>query len=117
MQGLAAYYQSPGRLAGMRRRFQTALRQPGLDPSTFATDLGILAIQGFGDMRKQACDTMIRDKFIAGQNHCALRRQLDSFAQDTPIGEIVNSCRMWESHSDSDRMEGERVELEDNNQR
>ena len=67
-------------------------------------------------MRKQARDTMIRDKFIAGQEHCALRRQLDGFAQDTPIGEIVDSCRVWESHSDSDRMAGERVELKDDNQ-
>ena len=44
------------------------------------------------------------DKFIAGQRQCALRRQLDGFAQDTPIGEIVDSCRVWESHSESDRV-------------
>ena len=43
---------------------------------------------------------MISDKFIAGQKQCALRRQLDGFAPDTPIGEIVDSCRVWESHSD-----------------
>ena len=84
--GLAAYYQSPSRLAGLRRRFENAFRQPGLDPATFATDLGILAIQGFEDMKEQARDTMIRDTFIAGQEQCALRRQLDGFAQDTPIG-------------------------------
>ena len=99
MEGLAAYYQSPGKLAGLRRRFESAFRQPGLDPATFATDLGMLAIQGFGDMREQARDTMIRDKFIAGQEQCALRRQFDGFAQGTPIGEIVDSCRVWESHS------------------
>ena len=101
VEGLAAYYQSPGRLAGLRRRFESAFRQPGLDAATFATDLGMLAIQGFGDMREQARDTMIRDKFIAGQEQCALRRQLDGFAQGTPIGEIVDSCRVWESHSNS----------------
>ena len=116
VQGLAAYYQSPGRLAGLRRRFESASRHPGLDPATFATDLGMLAIQGFGDMREQARDTMIRDKFIAGQEQCALRRQLDGFAQDTPIGEIVDSCRVWESHSDSDRIAGKRVELKADNQ-
>ena len=116
MQGLAAYYQSPGRLAGLRRQFADAFRHPGLDPATFATDLGMLAIQGFADMREQARDTMIRDKFIAGQEQCALRRQLDGFAQDTPIGEIVDSCRVWESHSDSDRIAGKRVELETDNQ-
>ena len=116
VQGLAAYYQSPGRLAGLRRQFADAFRHPGLDPATSATDLGMLAIQGFADMREQARDTMIRDKFIAGQEQCALRRQLDGFAQDTPIGEIVDSCRVWESHSDSDRIAGKRVELETDNQ-
>ena len=54
---------------------------------------------------------MIRDKFIAGQEQCALRRQLDGFAQDTPIGEIVDSCRVWESHSDSNRIAGQHVHL------
>ena len=102
--GLAAYYQSPGRLAGLRRRFESAFRQPGLDPATFATDLGMLAIQGFGDMKEQARDTMIRDKFIPGQGQCALRRQLDGFSQGTPVGEFVDSCRVWESHSDSNRI-------------
>ena len=111
VQGLAAYYQSPGRLAGLRRQFESASRPPGLDPATFATDLGMLAIQEFGDMREQARDTMIRDKFIAGQEQCALRRQLDGFAQDTPIGEIVDSCRVWESHSDSNRIAGQHVHL------
>ena len=102
--GLSAYYQSPGRLAVLRRRFESAFRRPGLDPATFATELGILAIQGFEAMKEQARDTMIRDKFIASQGQCALRRQLDGFAQDTPIGEIVDSCRVWESHSDLDRV-------------
>ena len=102
--GLSAYYQSPGRLAVLRRRFESAFRRPGLDPATFATELGILAIQGFEDMKEQARDTMIRDKFIAGQRQCALHRQLDGFAQDTPIGEIVDSFRVWESHSESDRV-------------
>ena len=83
---------------------EEAFRRPGLDPATFATELGILAIQGFEDMKEQARDTMIRDKFIAGQRQCALRQQLDGFAQDTPIGEIVDSCRVWESHSESDRV-------------
>ena len=55
-------------------------------------------------MKEQARDTMIRDKFIDDHRQCALRRQLDGFAQDTPIGEIVDSCRVWESHSDLDRV-------------
>ena len=49
-------------------------------------------------MKEQARDTMIRYKFIAGQRQCALRRQLDGFAH------IVDSCRVWESHSESDRV-------------
>ena len=104
MSGLSAYYQSPGRLAVLRRRFESVFRRPGLDPATFATELGILAIQGFEDMKEQARDMMIREKFIAGQRQCVLRQQLDGFAQDTPIGEIVDNCRAWESHSDSDRI-------------
>ena len=110
--GLEAYYQSPGRLAGLRRRFTNAFRQPGLDPATYATNLGMLAIRGFGDMREQARDKMIRDKFIAGQEQRALRQQLDGFSQDTPIGEIVDSCRVWESHSDSNWIPRESYESE-----
>ena len=43
MSGLSAYYQSPGRLAVLRRRFESAFRRKGLDPATFANELGILA--------------------------------------------------------------------------
>ena len=43
---LSAYYRSPGRLAVLRRRFESAFRRPGLDPATFVTELGILALQG-----------------------------------------------------------------------
>ena len=99
-QGLAAYYCSPGRLALLRRRFESAFRRPGLDPAMFATELGILALHCFEDMTEQARDIMIRDKFIAGQSQCTLRRQLDGLAPDTPIGEIVDSSRVWESHSE-----------------
>ena len=98
--GLSEYYNSPGRLAVVRLRFESAIRRPGMDPGTFATELGILAVRGFGDMGKRACDAMIRDKFIAAQRHCGPRRHLDGVASDTPIWEIVDSCRVWESHSD-----------------
>ena len=76
----------------------------------------MLAIQGFGDMKEQARDTMIRDKFIDGQEQCALRRQLDGFAPGTPIGEIVDSCRIWESHSDPDQNVRKRIGSESENQ-
>ena len=110
--GLAAYYQSPGRLAGLRKRFSDAFRQPGLDPAMYATNLGMLAIQGFGDMGGQIRDKLIRDKFISGQEQMALRRQLDGFSEDTPIGEIVDSCRVWESHSDANWIPRGRYESE-----
>ena len=100
LNGLSAYYNSPGRLAVFRRRFESVIRRPGMDPATFATELGILAVRGFGDMGKRAHDAMIRYKFIAAQRHCGLRRHLDGFPPDTPIEEIVDSCRVWESHSD-----------------
>ena len=109
--GLAAYYQSPSRLAGLRRRFESAFRQPGLDPAMFATDLGILALQGFEDMKKQARDTMIRDKFIAGQEQCALRRQLDGLAQDTPIGVSTVNCDSEVESRPSDSRTRERRKL------
>ena len=61
---LSEYYNSPGRLAVFRRRFESAIRRPGVDPATFGTELGILAVRGFGDMGKRARDSMIRDRFI-----------------------------------------------------
>ena len=98
--GLSEYYNSPGRLAVFRRRFESAIRRPGVDPATFATELGILAVRGFGDMGKSACDSMMRDRFIAAQWNCGLRRHLDGVSSDSPIWDIVDRCRVWESHSD-----------------
>ena len=89
--GLLEYYNSPGRLAVVRRRFDNAIRRPGMDPATFATELGTLAARGFGDMGKRAREAMIRDKFIAAQRHCGLRRNLDGVPPETPIWEIVDS--------------------------
>ena len=44
------------RLAIFRRRFESVSRHPGVDPAMFATELGILAVRGFGDMGKRARD-------------------------------------------------------------
>ena len=41
--GLSEYYNSPGRLVVFRRRCERAIRRPGVDLATFATELGILA--------------------------------------------------------------------------
>ena len=96
-QGLSDYYNSLGRLAAFRRQFESATRRPGMDPATFATELGILAVRGFGDMGKRPRDSMIRDRFIAAQRSCGLSRHLDGVSSDTPIRDIVDHCRVWES--------------------
>ena len=80
--------------------------------ATYATNLGMLAIQGFGDLRGQIRDGLMRDKFIDGQEQMVLRWQLDGFSQDTLIGEIVDNCRVWESHSDSNWIPRGRYESE-----
>ena len=71
-----------------------------MDLATFASEFGILAVRRFGDMGKRARDSMVRDKFIAAQRNCGLRRHLDGASSDAPIWDIVDSCRVWESHSD-----------------
>ena len=45
---------------------------------------------------------IIRDHFIAGHDSCELRRDFDSVAPETPIRDIVDRCRVWESHADLD---------------
>ena len=44
---------------------------------------------------------LIRDRFIAGHNSCEMRRHLHSVPPETPIQDIINRCRVWESHVDS----------------
>ena len=95
--GLSEYYNYPGRLGVVRRRFEITIRRPGMDPATFATELGTLVARGFGDMGKHARDVMIRYKFIAAQRHCGLRRHRDGVPPETLIWVIVDSCRVWES--------------------
>ena len=42
---------------------------------------------------------LIRDRFIAGHSNCDLRRHLDSVPPETPIRDVVDRCRVWESHA------------------
>ena len=44
---------------------------------------------------------LIRDQFIAGHESCELRRHLDYLPPDTPLRDIVDRCRVWESHTDT----------------
>ena len=70
----------------------------GKDPSIFATALETLAIKAFGDMGQMARLRIIRDRFVAGHDS----RHLESVPPETPIRYIVDRCRVWESHADSD---------------
>ena len=95
---LTAHYGSPGRLADYRRQFEKTTRTENL--AIFATALETLAVKAFGDMGQTAQLRLIRDRFIAGHGNCDLRRHLDSVAPETPIRDIVDRCRVWESHTD-----------------
>ena len=92
---LSAHYGSPGQLADYRRQFEKTTRTAGEDPSIFAT-----AVKAFGDMGQIARLRLIRDRFIVGHSSCELRRHLDSVPPETPIRDVVDRCRVWESHAD-----------------
>ena len=95
VRGLSDYFHSPGRLEAVRPQFERAGHRPGMDPATFATELGVLAMQGFDNMGERARGLMFRDKFIAAQPSRALLRHLDGASAEASIGDIVDSCRVW----------------------
>ena len=97
---LTAHYGSPGRLADYRRQFERTTRTVCEDPAIFATALETLAVKAFGDMGQTARLRLIRDRFIASHSNCDLRRHLDSVSPETPIRDVVDRCRIWESHAD-----------------
>ena len=76
-------------------------RRPGVDLATFATELGILAVRGFENMGERARDLMVRNKFIAAQQSRVLRRHLDGASVEASIGDIVDSYRVWERHTEA----------------
>ena len=57
-------------------------------------------MKAFGDMGHMARLRLVRDRFIAGQDSCALRQHLDSVSPETPMWEIVDRCWVWEGHAD-----------------
>ena len=95
---LSSHCGSPGRLANYRREFDKTVREMGEDPSNFAIKLETLAVKAFGNMGQIARLRLIRDRFIAGHENCDLRRYLDCVPPDTPLRDIVDRCRVWESH-------------------
>ena len=58
-------------------------------------------MRGFADINEKARALMIRNTFIAAQRSCELRRHLDGAAEEASIGNIVDSCRIWESHAET----------------
>ena len=95
---LSDHYNYPGRLAEYKRQFQRAFWHPGDDPLIFAIELETLARRAFVDIDPLIQLQMVRDRFIDGQAECALRRHLDSLGPDTPMADIVDCSRVWESH-------------------
>ena len=75
-------------------------RPPGEDPTVFAIALETLARRAFVDVEPSVRLQLVRDKFITGQHQLALRRHLDSAGPDTPMVNIVDKCRVWESHEE-----------------
>ena len=101
MKSLSEHYGSPGWLAEYKHQFRRAFRCPDDDPSIFAIELETLARRAFADIDSSIQLQMVRDRFIDGQAECALRRHFDSFGPDTPMRDIVDSCRVWESHNEA----------------
>ena len=71
-----------------------------LHPAAFAIELETLARKAFFDVDASVRLQLVRDRLIIGQGNRALRRHLDSVGPDTPITEIVDRCRVWESHEE-----------------
>ena len=63
-------------------------------------ELETLARMAFIDIDISIQLHLVRDRFIDGQVEYALRRHLDSLGPDTPMADIVDCCRVWESHRD-----------------
>ena len=98
---LSAHYASPGRLAKYKCQFERMTQPPRDDPAAFAIELETLAQKAFVDVDASVRIQLMHDIFIIGQEHHALRRHLDSVGPDTPISDIVDRCRVWESHEES----------------
>ena len=103
---LSSHYGSPGRLASYRRQFDKTERKPGEDPANFGITLETLAVKAFGEIGQTSRLRLIRDRFIAGHESCELRRHLDCLPPDTPLRDIVDRCRVWESHSTKTDLSG-----------
>ena len=93
--------QITGPVGGLSTPIQKNNSTKKKDPSIFAIALETLAVKAFGDMSPNARLRLIRDRFVAGHENCALRWHLDSVPPETPIRDIVDRCRVCESHADN----------------
>ena len=100
IRSLSDHYNSPGCLAEYKHQFQRVVRHPRDDPSIFAIELETLARRAIIDIDISIQLQMVRDRFIDGQVECALHTHLFSLGPDTPMADIVDCCRVWESHRD-----------------
>ena len=98
IKSLSDHYNAPGCLAEYKRQFHRAFRRPEDDPSMFAIELETLARRAFMDIDTKIQLHLVRDRFIDGHAECALRRHLDSLGQNTHMTDIIDCCRVWESH-------------------
>ena len=89
------------RLAEYKSQFRRAFRRPDDDPSIFAVELETLARRAFSDIDSSIQLQIVRDRYIDGEAECELRQHLDSFGPNTPMQNIVDSCRVWESHNEA----------------
>ena len=62
---------------------------------------GRLGRRAFADIDSSIQLQMVRDRFIDGHAECALLSHLDSLGPDAPMRDIVDSCRVWESHNEA----------------
>ena len=69
-------------------------------PEQSGKTLEMLAVKALGDIEQTARLRLIWDRFIAGHSNCDLRRHLDSVSPETPIRDVVDRCRDWETHAD-----------------
>ena len=56
-------------------------------------------MRAFADLNVSARLQLVWDRLIAGQTECSLRRHLNSVWPSTPIRDIVDRCRVRESHA------------------
>ena len=66
------------------------MTSPSDDLSVFTIELETLARRAFSDVNASVRLQLVRDRFIAGQAECSLRRHIDSVGSQT-VGEVVRS--------------------------